>query len=130
MKYVDVNVIVYWLTDHPKHGDVATRIMERIESYEKAVTSSLTPWLVSVILSRETENFDEKVLIERLAEIRNLKIAPLKMDTYHRAVELIPKYKLDLEDSIHLATALEYNAEAIYSNDSDFDRCPIRRVFE
>lgn len=130
MKYVDVNVIIYWLVDHPEHGDVATRIMERIESSEKAVTSSLTPWLVSVVLRREAENFDERVLMERLAEIRNLKIASLKMSTYQRAVGLMSRYKLDFEDSIHLATALEYNAGAIYSNDSDFDRCPLKRVFD
>lgn len=130
MRYVDVNVVVYWLGDHPEHGEVATRIMERIEGSEKAVTSSLTLWLVSVVLKREAESFDERVLMERLAEIRNLKIAPLRMSTYQEAAELMSRYQLDLEDSIHLATALEYGADAIYSNDSDFDRCPLKRVFE
>ncbi len=130
MKYVDVNVIIYWLIDHPEYGEVATKIMERIEASERAVTSSLTIWLVSVIMRREAENFDERILMDTLAEIKNLKIAPLKISTYQRAVELMPTYKLDLEDSIHLATALEYRADAIYSNDSDFDRCPIRRMFE
>ncbi len=85
---------------------------------------------MSVVLRREAENFDEGVLMERLAEIRNLKIAPLKMSTYQKAAELMNRYQLDLEDSIHLATALEYKAEAIYFNDSDFDRCPNRGVFE
>ncbi len=33
------------------------------------------------------------------------------------------------KDGIHLATALKHGAEAIYSNDSDFDRAPIRRIF-
>jgi predicted nucleic acid-binding protein len=52
------------------------------------------------------------------------------MSAYQRAVGLMSRYKLDFEDSIHLATALEYNAGAIYSNDSDFDRYPLKRVFE
>jgi len=100
------------------------------ECSERAVTSSLTPWLVSVVLRREAENFDEGVLMEKLSEIKNLKVVPLKMSTCIQAAELMRRYKLSFEDGIHLATALKHGAEAIYSNDSDFDRAPIRRIFE
>jgi predicted nucleic acid-binding protein len=37
-------------------------------------------------------------------------------------------YKLDYEDSLHLAVAIRVNAQEILSNDKDFDVAPIKRT--
>lgn len=131
MKYVDVNVFVYWLNAHPKFGETATGIIERIESREKAVTSSLTPWLLHAIFKKsEAKGYSHSLLIEKLSRIVNLHFVPLDVEAYRKASTLSGKYRLDFEDAIHLAVALDYGADAIYSNDEDFDRTPIKRVFE
>ncbi len=131
MRYVDVNVFVYWLNDHPKFGETATSIIERIESGEKAVTSSLTPWILHAVFKRfGTKEYSHSLLMERLFRIMNLYFAPLDIDTYNKASALSEMYRLDFEDAIHLAVALDYESEAIYSNDEDFDRTPLKRVFE
>ncbi|NOZ77090.1 MAG: type II toxin-antitoxin system VapC family toxin [Euryarchaeota archaeon] len=131
MRYVDVNVFVYWLGDHPEFGSPATKILERIDQGEKAVTSAITPWLIHVAFEKEAEmGYSFQALMERLTGVMNLKFAPLDMETYWKAGALSKRHGLDLEDAIHLATALQHGANVIYSNDKDFDKGPIDRVFE
>ena len=130
MKYVDVNVLFYWLVAHEEFGETATKIIERIERGEKAVTSALTIWLLHILLKGTTENYNPRELAKKLREIKFLKIAPLELKHFENALEISSMYSLDLEDSIHLAVALEQNCDAIYSNDTDFDNTPIKRIFE
>ncbi len=131
MKYIDVNVFVYWLNDHPKFGETATNIIERVESGEKAVTSALTPWILHVLFEKTgLKWYSPGLLMDKLSHIMNLDIVPIDADDYRNASILSDKYRLDFEDAIHLAVAIDYGADAIYSNDDDFDRAPIKRVFE
>ena len=53
MRYVDVNVLVYWLGDDLVYGEQATAIMRRIENGERALTSSLTLWLTHIVFMIE-----------------------------------------------------------------------------
>lgn len=130
MKYIDVNVFVYWLNGHPRFGETATSIIERIESYEEAVSSSLTPWLLHAIFKKiGAEGYSHGVLMDRLSKIMNLKFVPLNLETYTRASAFSYKYKLDLEDAIHFTVAADHGADTIYSNDEDFDRTPLKRLF-
>jgi len=130
MRYVDVNVLFYWLVDHEEFGEVATKIVRRIESGERAITSVLTVWLLHILLEETTENYNPEILIKKLEEIKFLRIVPLEFRHFKKALENMSKYSLDLEDAIHLTIALEYGCDAIYSNDSDFDNAPVKRIFE
>jgi predicted nucleic acid-binding protein len=130
MNYIDVNIFIYWLGDDPSFGETATTIIERIETKEKGITSSLTPWLIHVVLEREAKEYSQKVLIEKLLSIRNLKFVPLTIAHYRNAVEFSSQYGLDLEDALHLSVALENKAKNIYSNDEDFDTTPLKRIFK
>ena len=130
MKYVDVNVLFYWLTNHEEFGETATTIIQRIENGEKAVTSALTLWLLHILLEKTTENYDPKVLLDRLRKIKFLRIVPLNQKHFEKAIDLSWKYGLDLEDAIHLAVAIKNKCQIIYSNDKDYDKSPLKRKFE
>ena len=128
MNYVDVNVFVYWLGNDLAFGDQATEIIARIEKGERTVTSSLTLWLVHIVLSSLAEQYSEEALVETIKSLAFLRVEPLLFDDYATALKYMTSYKLDLEDALHLATALRTGAKEIYSNDGDFDRTPLRRV--
>jgi len=49
-----------------------------------------------------------------------------KPEDFTKAVELMEDYKLDCEDSIHLAVATAIAAQEILPNDKDFDAAPIK----
>ncbi len=129
MRYVDVNVFVYWLGDDPVFGGEATDIVERIEKGERAVTSSLTPWLTHVALfGASARGYSEGKLIEKFGELSFLRVEPLTLGDYGRAPEAMHRYGLDLEDSLHFTVAERLRIREIYSNDRDFEKTPLKPV--
>ncbi|MEM1909172.1 MAG: type II toxin-antitoxin system VapC family toxin [Thermofilaceae archaeon] len=117
--YVDVNVLYYYLTAHPVYGEISKRYLEEFSG--QLVTSSLTAWLLYVLTRVEN--------IALILDEIGVELAPLDSAVLREATRL--KKPRDLEDRIHLATALRLGAAAILSNDKDFDGIPgIRRIFE
>lgn len=130
MNYIDVNVFVYWLTGDPDFGETATRIIRGIELGEKAFTSALTLWQLHILLKKESQNYSEKILVEKIGKLKNLIIVPLTLEVFEEAVVYQKEVGLDLEDSIHFAVASRFGAAIIYSNDTDFGNLPIERKFQ
>ncbi len=100
MPYVDVNVFVYWLGDDRVFGEKATAIVKRVEREERAVTSTLTPWLVHVILAGFWEGYDEERMLARLGDL-GFRLEPLPRADYQTALRGMEKHRLDLEDALH-----------------------------
>jgi predicted nucleic acid-binding protein len=130
MNYIDVNVFIYWLTDDPEYGETAYTIIRRIELGEKAFTSALTLWQLHIILKKESKGYSERILIEKIGNLKNLIIVPLTLEGFEDAVTYQNELGLDLEDSLHYAAAERVSAAIIYSNDTDFDNVHIERKFE
>ena len=131
-RYYDANVFVYWLGGHPLYGERA-RDWIRLAEAQRAFTSSLTPYEVAVILAGllgkklKDYRFVEEVLTP-INSVAGLKIVPLTWEDYLRALDLVNE-GYDLEDALHLSVALRIGAGEIVSNDRDFDRGPLKRVF-
>ncbi|MEM3377959.1 MAG: type II toxin-antitoxin system VapC family toxin [Candidatus Bathyarchaeia archaeon] len=132
--YVDINIFVYWLGNHPIFGKTAYTWIKTIENSPrgKYVTSTLTLYQTLVIIAGLTgKNLKDKIftaeVINAITHIKGLTIEPLKPEDFTKAVELTKEYRLDYEDSLHLAVALRTNAQEIISNDKDFDVTPIKR---
>ncbi len=130
-RYYDVNVFVYWLGGHPEYGERAKKWIREAE-VGKAYTSSLTPYEVVVVLAnianktiRDTSFIRE--VLEAIRSIKGLKIVSLTWNDYVKAARFVDSY--DLEDALHLAVALRMKVDEIVSNDRDFDKGPLRRIF-
>jgi predicted nucleic acid-binding protein len=134
-RYVDINIFVYWLGNHPKFGETAYKWIKEIENSSRGeyVTSSLTIYETLVIIAGLTgknlkdKTFTEKV-VNSITHIRGLTIEALKPEDFTKAVDLMNDCKLDYEDSIHLAVAIRTGAQEIVSNDKDFDTTLIKRT--
>lgn len=135
-KYVDINVFIYWLGNHPSFGEAAYEWIKKIENAPRGeyVTSSLTLYEALVIIAGLTgRSLKEwsfvKEVINSITSLKSLMIRPLKPEDLIQAVYLMKEYNLDYEDSLHLATALGMGVNEIISNDKDFDKTPLRRTF-
>ena len=136
-RYVDVNIFVYWLTSHPKFGEIAHQWIKNIEENggRQYVTSSLSLYETIVIIAGLTgKNLKDNVLmseiIKALTGIKGLVIEPLKPEDFITAVDLMNDYNLDYEDSVHLAVATRTGAKEIISNDKDFNSTPSKGIFK
>ncbi|MBS7247235.1 MAG: PIN domain-containing protein [Candidatus Jordarchaeales archaeon] len=134
--YVDVNVFVYWLGNHPTFGRTSYEWIKKIELSPrgKYVTSALTLYQIMVIMAGLTgRNLRDQELIGEVVNsvesLSGLRIIPLTVEDVTQAVKLMKEYNLDYEDAIHLASALRSNAKEMISNDEDFDRTPLKRRF-
>ena len=135
-KYLDVNIFVYWLGKHPKFGETAYKWIKKVENAfrREYVTSSLTIYETLIIVGGLTgrnlrdEKFVEEV-ITAITSLRGLVVEPLTGDDVIQALRLMEKYGFDYEDSLHLAVAVRIGAKEIISNDEDFDKSPLRRIF-
>lgn len=133
--YVDVNIFIYWLGGHPEFGEAAYRWIKKIEGSPsgKFATSSLTLYETLVIIAGLVggslkDAVLTEMVVDSLSKIQGLKLEPLKSEDFVRALDLMKEYKLDYEDSLHLATALRIGAKEIISNDRDYDVTPLKRV--
>jgi len=134
--YVDINVFIYWLGNHPSLGKLAYKWIRKIENAPRGeyVTSGLTLYEALVIIAGLTgKSLKDMLLVKNvinsITHLKGMLITPLKSEDLIRGVDLMKEYDLDYEDSLHLATALRINAKEIISNDKDFDKTPIRRTF-
>lgn len=135
--YIDVNVFVYWLGNHPKYTAQAEKWIKKVEDSKRGeyVTSSLTLYEALVILggllgkSLKDKDFVNQV-VKPITSIKALTIEPLKSDDFKKAAGLMTECGLDFEDCLHLAVASRIGAQSIISNDKDFDNTQIKRIFE
>jgi uncharacterized protein len=133
--YVDVNVFVYWLGNHPKYGQVALEWIKKMETSPRGeyVTSALTLYETIVIIGGLTgknlkdKNFVQQV-INPITSIKGLVIEPLRSEDFKKAADFMNECKLDYEDSLHLAVAIRTGAKEIISNDKDFEHTQIKRT--
>ena len=134
--YVDINVFIYWLGNHPSFGEVAYQWIKKIENapHGKYVTSSLTLYETMVIIAGLTgRSLRDGSLVEGvinpITNLKGLMIDQLRLEDLLQAVDLMKEYDLDYEDSLHLTTALRTGVKEIISNDTDFDKTSMRRTF-
>lgn len=134
-RYIDVNMFVYWLGNHPNYAQAAKKWIQEIEKAPrgKYFTSSLTLYETAVILAGLTgKNLKDKTFISQvitpITALKQLTIEPLKSEDYQKAAQIMETWKLDYEDSLHLAVAQRVEAQEIVSNDKDFDRTEIKRT--
>ena len=133
--YVDVNVFVYWLGNHPKYGQLAMEYIKKMETSPRGeyVTSALTLYETLVIIGGLTgknlkdKNFVQQV-IKAITGIKGLVIESLRSEDFKKASDLMNECKLDYEDSLHLAVAIRTGAQEIISNDKDFDGTKIKKT--
>jgi predicted nucleic acid-binding protein len=134
--YLDVNVFVYWLGAHPSYGAQAHRWISTVENSAgvRYATSALSLYQVLVVmagLAGETmrdAGFVAKVQ-EAIMGLPGLRIVPLTSMHFSRALNLMRIYGVDYEDAFHLAVAMDEGFDKIVSNDDDFDKTPLKRVF-
>jgi predicted nucleic acid-binding protein len=128
--FIDANLLVYLLTKTPGEaeklvGFYADLIDNHILYTNPLVldeTIHVSKKKYKVPYETSIQFIDEKVL-------PYVNVFPLTILDYLTAKEIILKYNLRPSDALHVATIQNNGLQAIVSEDEDFDKLPIKRIW-
>jgi predicted nucleic acid-binding protein len=114
---VDTNVFIYALTGHPKFGETAKRILERIEAGEVAVTSTLVLCEVAWVLEAMGRQGEVKSTLEKILSYTALEVAGFDEDDLLVGANNMLVCHIDFNDGVNTAIMERLGIGETYSND-------------
>ena len=100
MVYLDTNVVIYLLENHPEHG-------RQIAQKLSALKDDGRSFVASTILVTEFLAGTSGATFNNLARVSDLKFEDVSLNIARRAADYQRKYDLVIGDAIHLATAMQ-----------------------
>jgi len=132
LRFIETNIFLYVITAHPEFGPRAKRILERIDSGEEAVTSSLVIAEVVAWLEYQGKKPEVDTFLDAVESYPTLQKSETTYGDELRAREMRRSYpRLEFFDRVYLAQMERLKVREIYSNDRGFDRVRgVKRIFE
>lgn len=116
-RFVDTNIFIYALTAHPKFGQTAKDILERIENGEEAITSTLVLCEVAWVLEAMGRQSNIKPTLEKIISYSTLRVIQVSQDDLLIGATNMDKEKLDFNDGVNLALMMQTGVSEVYTND-------------
>lgn len=116
-RFVDTNVFIYALTAHPRFGETAKHILERIEKSEDAVTSTLVLCEVAWVLEAMGRQGSIKASLEKILSYQSLDVLGFDESALVVGANNMAAYGLDFNDGVNVALITNHGVSEIYSND-------------
>jgi len=110
MMYVDTNILIYLFELHDPYSQQVASVLENNSREGKLLITSvitITEFLAGTISST----------LDTLRQVPNLDFINLDEDLAEQSAILQRKHKLQIGDSIHLASAIRNDAKTFFSND-------------
>jgi len=129
--FIDASLIIYL---NVKLSDDESRVIENFWLDLVQNNSLYTNVLVldeAIYISRKKYGVSYRDTIELIdkAIIPYTVVLPIGMDEYVGARELMLRHRLKPSDAIHAATIINNGLQAIATEDTDFDRIGIKRIW-
>ncbi len=110
---VDTNILIYLFDQEETHKRLVAQAC--ITKFPK-VSSQVVSELINVV--KRKLNLEKHVVLKKCAAIlNNCEITPMTITTLNKAIDLIKKYQFQIFDAMIVASALEANCTALYSED-------------
>lgn len=110
-------MFIYALTGHPKFGETAKRILERIEAGEAAVTSTLVLCEVAWVLEAMGRQGEVKQTLEKILSYTVLEVAGFDEDDLLVGANNMLVCHIDFNDGVNTAIMERLGIGEAYSND-------------
>ena len=122
--------LIYYLEEHPTYIAIADELFDAIDrGSARGITSVLTLLEVLVAPVRTGRHDLAKAFRELLTHAANITIHPIDEAVCEQAVRLRAKYSwLRTPDALQIATAIEYHAEVVVTNDDRWKSLAEMRV--
>ncbi len=116
-RFADTNVFTYALTGHPRFGEAAKAILQRIEAGEKALTSTLVLCEIAWVLETMGRQGEIKPTLEKVLSHKSLDISSFEEDDILVGAKNTLTYQVDFNDGLNAAVMEKNGVNEAYSND-------------
>lgn len=117
MRFIDTNIFIYSITDHPRFGTIASTILRRVEAGEAALTSTLVLCEVSWVLEAMGHQGSIKPTLEKLLSYESLQIESFDHEDLIAGASNMITYQIDFNDGVNLSIMTRLGVREAYSND-------------
>jgi len=117
LRFVDTNVFIYAVTVHPRFGEKARRILQRIEEGEEAITSTLVLCEVAWVLEAMGKQSMIKPTLEKILSYDSLSVVEFDEDDLLVGANNMVVNNVDFNDGVNVAIMLRFGVSEVYSND-------------
>ncbi len=131
MKYLDTNIIIYTIENHPKYGERCKRILEDVQSEKLKVSCSVLVLaeLLNVLKKLNKvlsgQGIKELAIEDNVEAVLSLPISWIDLDFL--IIERASTYTFDISgiDYVHVASMETDSITEILSADKEFDKVPM-----
>ena len=117
-RFVDTNVFIYSATAHPRFGEAARQILERIQLGEEAVTSTLVLCEIAWVLEAMGKQGNIRPALEKILSLEALEVVGFDQDDLLVGADNMRLYGIDFNDGVNAAVMAKMGVFEVYSNDS------------
>ncbi|MBS7611368.1 type II toxin-antitoxin system VapC family toxin [Candidatus Bathyarchaeota archaeon] len=131
-RFVDANVFIYALTDHPRFRMTAKNILQRIKSGEIASTSLPALCEVAWVLEAMGKQSQIKPTLEKILSYASLEVLGFDADGTLVGAKNMMTYQIDFNDGVNVTIMERCGISEVYSNDKEHLRKVdfIKLIFE
>ncbi len=123
MIYIDANVFIFAALNTERMGDAARALLRKVQEGKLEAASSALSFDELVWAVKRSRTADDAITSgHAFLDMPGLKLVNVDSDLLAKSLAVMRGYRLDPRDSIHAASAMKEDAEAIVSTDRHFDR--------
>jgi len=115
--FVDTNVFIYSVTNHPRFGKTARKILTRLERGEECTTSTIVLCEIAWVLQAMGKQSYVKPTLEKILSYDGLSVLPFDSDDLLAGANNMITYGIDFNDGVNVSVMSKVGINHVYSND-------------
>lgn len=116
-RFIDTNIFIYSVTNHPRFGKIARKILTRLERGEECITSTIVLCEVAWVLEAMGKQSYVKPTLEKILSYDDLSVLTFDSDDLLVGSNNMITYGIDFNDAVNVSVMSKVGTNQVYSND-------------
>lgn len=116
-RFIDTNIFIYSVTNHPRFGKIARKILTRLERGEECITSTIALCEIAWVLEAMGKQSYVKPTLEKILSYDDLSVLTFDSDDLLVGSNNMITYGIDFNDAVNVSVMSKVGTNQVYSND-------------
>lgn len=116
-RFIDTNIFIYSVTNHPRFGKIARKILTRLERGEECITSTIVLCEIAWVLEAMEKQSYVKPTLEKILSYDDLSVLTFDSDDLLVGSNNMITYGIDFNDAVNVSVMSKVGTNQVYSND-------------